>query len=397
MACPPENKIRDCPMLLQKKMMMISWGLPPALNGSSNIVANLARQFSPDELVVAGEQWPGPKSSEWDEDNGSKPEMIFVHRQWPWRFKRVVRLLLFPVIFTRLAIAYRRRRCRQIMAIFPDEFYLFAGYLLSLITGDPFYSYFHNTYAENRSGLRRQFARWLQPRVFRRSKIVFVMSDGMKEHWERLHPGVRFESLVHTFNETISDRSERGSVPEAFQMAFMGNANKSNFDALSRLPAMLAAFPNCRITTYSGAGDAVFARLGLQSDRVRHTRVGYDQVVDELSKFDLLFLAHGFVGELSEVEYATIFPTRTIPYLLSGTPIVAHTPPNAFLTRWLRAHDCAEIVDQPAADHLIEAVRRLLEQPHRRSQIVSNALHAARQFQAATVADRLRDQVNTAT
>jgi hypothetical protein len=383
-------------MSLQKKMMMISWGLPPGLNGSSNIVANLAQQFSPNELVVAGERWPGPKSSEWSDENGSKPEMIFVHRQWPWRFKRVVRLLLFPVIFTRLAIAYRRHGCRQVMAIFPDEFYLFAGYLLSIITGDSFFSYFHNTYAENRSGLRGWFSRWLQPRVFRRSKIVYVMSDGMKEHWERLHPGIRFEPLVHTFNEAISDRPSRGTIPAAFQMAFMGNANKSNFDALSRLPAVLEAFPDCRITTYSGAGDAVFARLGLQSDRVRHTRVGYDQVVDELSKFDLLFLAHGFVGDLSEVEYATIFPTRTIPYLLSGTPIVAHSPPNAFLTRWLRSRDCAEIVDEPQGEALVQAVSRLIADPRRAGQLVHNALCAVQHFQAKTVAAALREKLNHA-
>ena len=127
-----------------------------------------------------------------------------------------------------------------------------------------------------------------------------------------------------------------------------------------------------------------------------HTKVGFDEVVDALKQHDLLFLPHGFEGGFNEIEYETIFPTRTIPYLLAGVPIVAHSPPNAFLTKWLRRHDCAEIVDTKKTEDLVGMVKRLISSPQRQSEIASNALVAAEQFQIASVVDLLKSSINEA-
>jgi len=156
----------------------------------------------------------------------------------------------------------------------------------------------------------------------------------------------------------------------------------------------LDEFSECQFTMYSGTPASQFRNVGIEGPNIVHTRVGFDEVVDAMKRHDLLFLPHGFEGGINDIEYATIFPTRTIPYLLAGVPILAHSPPNAFLTRWLQAHDCAEVVDTTDKDDLINALTGLIRSPDRQRTIASNALDAARQFRISKVSSILKTTIN---
>lgn len=377
-----------------RRTLLVSYSLPPALNGSSNIIQNLARQFSADEMILAGEDWPGPEKNLWDDQAGELPSIHLVHRRWPYRFKRVVRFLLLPIIFLRLWRVFRRNKCKQIIAVYPDETFMFLAYVIATLTRTPFYTYFHNTYLENRVGLRRVFAKWLQPAVFRASRIVFVMSEGMREYLAERNPGVRFEPLVHTFNGGVDEQFHTTSATSPFRIAYMGNLNESNSEAMSRLPAIMSELGECELSIYSGQSAAEFAKLGIEGPNITVASVAYDEVTAALRKHEMLVLVHGFTGGLSEVEYETIFPTRTIGYLLSGVPIVAHSPPNSFLTRWLREHDCAEIVDEPSPQLVAAEIKKLASDPLRQTEIIRNGFQAVRMFDAEVVADFLRETVN---
>ena len=55
-------------MILSEKILMIGRRLPSALTGSAFVARNLARQFSADELLIAGEAPIGWVPEECDED-----------------------------------------------------------------------------------------------------------------------------------------------------------------------------------------------------------------------------------------------------------------------------------------------------------------------------------------
>ncbi len=370
--------------------LLVSASLPPTLLGSTSIVTGLAREFSREEMTLVGQLAPGPPENDWPDDP-SLPVVAYVHRQWPFKFKRTFRLFCIPVIFLRMLKVIRKTQCDQILAVYPDELFLFLSWLLAQVTGKRLFSYFHNTYLENKTGIKRLFARWLQPCIFRNSEVVFVMSDGMKRRWDALYPDTEFRTLVHTSADLPVPKTFEQPISNSFRIGFMGNINDSNRDALSRLQGVLEAFPQSSATTFSGASITTLRSVGLDLPNVTHTRVAQDQVVNALSKFDLLFLPHGFQGGLSPIEYETIFPTRTVPYLLSGVPIIAHTPENAFLTHWLSDHDCAEVVSEPSVEAICEAVKRLQQDRKRCQLLVANAQSAAKQFDAASVSSSLRN------
>jgi glycosyltransferase involved in cell wall biosynthesis len=133
--------------------------------------------------------------------------------------------------------------------------------------------------------------------------------------------------------------------------------------------------------------------MGLLKNGFGHETVAHGQVVERLSESDIVVLPHGFQGSLPPEEYRTIFPTRTIEYLLCGRPILAHTPPDCYLTRFLKEHGCALVVDKPSVPALLEAIRRLQTDAKLRSDLVRRALQTAKMFHAPRVAATLRAQL----
>jgi glycosyltransferase involved in cell wall biosynthesis len=376
-----------------EKTLLVSWGLPPLVAGSAVIVTNLARQFSPDEMILAGER---PAQPPGEPDESLPHRTYYLMREWTWprrgrRFVHWIRWAWLPLAAWRLARIIRKEHCTAVLAVFPNEFYLAAAYIAASWTNTKLFPYFHNTYLENRRGASARFARWLQPRVFSAAETVFVMSDGMKRFYEPLYPETRFVPLVHSFNEPLDESPSSSDVHAPLRLAFVGNLNDSNIDAMKRMAELANRRSDCTLTIYSGTSKWFFEKVGIALDRFTFTQLPYDEITAALKQHDILLLPHGFEGGLSESEYRTIFPTRTLSCLLSGRPILAHSPPEAFLTQWIRQHDCAEIVDEPSTVKLEKALDQLVCDASRRRQLAQNALNAARQFRAPVVARRLRE------
>ena len=119
---------------MRDRVLLLSWTIPPETTGSAVIVGNLARQFSRDEMVVAGERpWGRPPvawRAEW-------PELVYVMAGWPsgWRGARWWRWLQFPLLLLRSLQLVRKHHCSTVLVVFPKEDFLLAGYLTAAWTG----------------------------------------------------------------------------------------------------------------------------------------------------------------------------------------------------------------------------------------------------------------------
>jgi hypothetical protein len=145
---------------------------------------------------------------------------------------------------------------------------------------------------------------------------------------------------------------------------------------------------------YSAAPDWHLQKEGLVGQRIHREQPTDDDLVNAIGNNDLLILPHGLTGSLAPIEYRTIFPTRTIPYLLSRRPILAYSARGSFLSEWLRAHDCAEVVEDPDPAALRGAIDRLCDDAPRREQLVRNALRAAEYFRADRVVEEMKRTIN---
>ena len=372
------------------RVLLISWGVPPETAGSAIIVGNLAKQFTREEMVVVGERPSSRPAVFWKED---WPEIISVTYGWSpaRRGARWWRRCQVPLFLLRCLYQAKKHRCTSVLVVFPNEEFLLVGYLIAKLTKARLYPYFHNTFVEQCTPgpLRQRAARWLQSRVFEEAAHIFVMSEGMVELYRERYPQLRCSALVHSFNEDIPDCPPPPVPATPVRFVMSGNINASCAEAAGRVCAAITRIDS-RLTILSGTPKQYLESLGILREGVQYETVSRDLVLSRLSEADIVILAHGFSGGLSEVEYRTIFPTKTIEYLICGRPILAHTPPGCYLARFLRTHECALIVDTPDTGAILAAVQRLREDADLRASLVRNALRTAKLFHAPVVASELR-------
>jgi glycosyltransferase involved in cell wall biosynthesis len=341
-------------------------------------------------MIVVGEQPMGEPQHTWDD---SWPTLIYATHGWPRhkRGARWFRWLQLPLLVVRCATIARKQRAHAIIAVFPKAEFLFAGYLTACCTGTKFFPYFHNTYVENKSGLASAFARWLQHRFFAKAERVFVISEGLLELYHSRYPNVKFSVLPHSFAETLPTFEVPPKPKSHISLIMSGNVNESCRDAALRVSQAVAQLPMANLLLLSGTHISTLSQLGMIHERVRHATITRDLLLAELKKADMVVLPHGLTGAAAAEEYHTIFPTRTVEYLICGRPILAHVPRESYLGRFLREHECALVVDVPDTQAVVRAIQRLSEDAELRTRLVRNALKAARQFQGPRVAAMLRE------
>lgn len=371
------------------KTLLLSRSVPPGPTGSAVIVGNLARVFSPEEMVILGAYYLGSPAVPWQADWATL-KYATVHPPDGWRGARWMRWAQFPWLLLRTWWTLIAGRCKAILIIYPDEIFLLAAYLIARLTRTPLLAYFHNTYLENRGHSR--FARWLQDRVFEMARHVFVMSEGMRRLYKKNYPDLRCSPLLHSFTEVLPQENEVVLPPlhHPLRLLLFGNFSASNADAAGRLAELVHATPDVHLTLLSGTDPSYLKRLGLTGERISVETVTREVLLERLSEADLVLLPHGFSGPIADEEIATIFPTRTIEALISQRPILAHAPRNCFLTEFLVSFDCALVVDEPEVEALKQALHLLCTDAELRAHLVTQALKAARQFHSSTVGSELR-------
>lgn len=374
------------------RVLLLSHSVPPTLTGAAVVVANLAKQFSREEMVVTGERPWGVRPITWRRE---WPELVYSTYGWPptWPFRGMYwwRVLQLPLLVFRCVWLARRHRCVAILVVVGSEVFLFAGYLTAACTGAKLLPYFHDTYVENRSGLKLRFARWLQALAFRKASHVFLMSEGMVELYRERYPAVKCSALPHSLSHALPDFTSPPEPGSTLRFAICGHISDSCEEATVRVCAAIAAVNGASLTLVSATPSSSLRQLGVLRDGVRHETVPPDQVVGRLRNADIVVLPLGFRGRLSSDEYRTAFPTRTIEYLVCGRPILAHTPAEWYLTRFLKEHECALLVTEPSVSALLQAIEQLRADPALRARLVRNALRAAEMFDARRVANLLRN------
>jgi glycosyltransferase involved in cell wall biosynthesis len=282
-----------------------------------------------------------------------------------------------------------------VLVVFPKEDFLLAGYLTAAWTGAKLVPYLHNTYVENRTGVSLRFGRWLQGRVFARAAHVFVMSEGMVELFRERYPGLACSALPHAFNEALAAAAPPPPAASRTSLRFVisGNVSESCREATVRVCAAIDQLGDASLTVLSGQQSAYLRQLGILRNGTRHETVSRDQVIGRLQEADVVVLAHGFHGAMSAEEYRTIFPTKTIEYLICGRPILAHAPADCYLSRFLAEHDCALLVTEPSIAALLDGIGRLRTDEALRARLVRNAFRAAKAFEAPRVAAILRTEL----
>ncbi len=373
------------------KILLVSWSTLPNKGGSSIIVENLSQNFSKDELVVLGSKTLFQNTSMKRPAGG--PEFLYFFSEmyllgrgyryfsWfrKWRFRPLVKYI--KSIIT-------SQKIEHVIGVYPNEIYCHAACIAARELDIPFSSYFHNTYTENVE-ITDPKKDEIQQEIFEASKNIFVMSEGMQRFYEQKYKLNKFHPLIHTFNKFPVSKTLTGIPGEnkkQYKLVAIGNFNESNMDATLRFAAAIRKHPRYSLSLFTHVPKVLLKRRGMTLSDIEYEGfVKPDEVHRILQHYDICVLTHGFTGGYGDVEYQTIFPTRTIPLLLSGKPIIAHSPDGSFLNDFIKKNKCAELVDEPSEKAILEGLDRIANSLDYQNKLVEASRHTAQKFHGVNV------------
>ncbi len=376
------------------KILFVAWGVYPQPAAMAVLIHTLATTLST-RAVVAGE-FDFAETKDWSEVNYPLYHLDpFILGQT--RGIQYTKLLAMRKITGELETIAKKHDCRAIFCSFPDELYLGASYFASKRLNIPLFTWFHNTYSDNRTGVLGVLANWLQPRVFAHATMNFTMSDGMQRFYEKRYPSNRFQVLRHCFDLPKETAVLPALDRSIIKFAYTGNLNESCADAALRLCKYLLTQPNYELHILGGKSiRSAFEQAGICAapNVVFHGFVPDADFIKMLQTCHIVLLPHGFDGDRTQVEFETIFPTRTVPLLYCGRPILAHTPKNVFFTDFLEENNCAAVTTTKNERDIQNAIDRLLSDEVYCEDLVNNARKTANLFDKNIIAQQLLNKID---
>ena len=382
------------------KILLVSWSTLPNKGGSSIIVENLARNFGKDELVVLGGKTFFQNVNVNRRADSPKFEYFLSEMHifgrgnrffaWfrKWRFKSLINKI--KTIIKEEGIDY-------VIGVYPNPIYCHAACIAAKVLNIPFSSYFHNTYIEN-VAITDQNAANIQKEIFDQSDHIFVMSKGMQRFYEKKYKYNKFIPLIHTYNQ-LPKKLKKSGLPgiekSHYKLVAIGNFNESNMDATLRFAAAIRENPKYSLSLFTHVPKILLRKRGMDVTNINYEGfVNPDEVHLVLQNYDICVLTHGFTGGYGEIEYQTIFPTRTIPLLLSGKPIIAHSPKGSFLNDFIKENQCAELVDEPSSEAIIRGLDKITNDLSYQQALVEASKETAKKFYGPEVVKQLKAILN---
>jgi hypothetical protein len=375
---------------LGMKLLVVTDAPPAQASGTNIVLRRLLQNFDPGDLVVLAR-----RSRQSQRLAGAAPPypLVRVPSLPPsWRGARYWAMLATGPGLWAGRRAARKHGVAAILGIYPDEGSLLTAYLLSRWTGLPLLAYFFDLYLEDRrAGWQWRLARWLQPRVFRDAEQVWVVNQGMGRYYRQrynLDPLV----LPACINARLPEFETPPPPKATCVIGYSGNINATRLGSLRALVSSLNGAQDVELHYFTPHSEQELREFGVWTDKARARYVADEgELIRRLQACDILFLPQTFEAvEHSRDQLATAFGIKSYEYFMSLRPILLHAAGDTFIARFYREHRCGLVVDDPSPASLAAGVQRLREDLPLRTELVRNALQAARQFEGATVAERVR-------
>ena len=203
----------------------------------------------------------------------------------------------------------------------------------------------------------------------------------MTEYYESKY-NLKVYTLEHSYPEKINNTIKHNLNKEAFWGGEIYAINKQSF---IRLASTLSTL-NFRINISSLSGNSEY--IGVDTcKRFYPERSSY---ISALRSYDFLMLALDWPDEskVSVAELSTIFPTKTIEYLASGTPIILHCPEEYYLSRFFKKNNCGTVINSRKTDEMKMIIQEVLSSgEHIRIRQI-NAVKIAEEFGISKIQEK---------
>lgn len=381
------------------RVLVAAYRCFPNFSATAMTLNNLLQALRGEEYVLAGQRFSSPREPSVGADV-SYPEPHFIgtvgrrtalHR----KMQAVVPVVRIPHIARRLERLCSRLGCRQVMGVYPNIAFLGGAAIAAKRLGLPFYAWLHNTPHAMQGNRFYNQQLGLERKILSSARCIFAMSDAMRDEYRELYPQLKVKTLPHPF--VIND--ERPSEPDyserPIRLLFSGGVNESNANALGNIIRATRDYPNRYELHLCSRQDKVTLRkrFGALGNIHCHGFVNDTKLIELSRKAHVFLLPHGLYGNIADIEYRTIFPTKTITYMLANRPIFAHIPLRSGIDRYLTKNQVAYVEHDSDPTRLRRGLDEIVSNQGLRIKLAQNCVQALKRFDAAFVAQSFRKQI----
>ncbi len=388
-----DNKINNT------KLVVVSWGFAPQVAGSPILLANLLEEYQGDLEAIVG----------WDLSARIDPNFKPVCKTNTFKIPnsflaRVFRRLRFKLSFLvdRFVLKHLKRiKPAVVLAIYPNGIFATAAFKACKRLNIPFFIHVHDLWEENEKGEALRYARKWEKEVLLNADRVYCMTSTQQQHYVEkydIEPAI----LPHTTSKNLIEnaaqlRRESTKHKEEKLILYTGNVSTHmSLDAMKEFIKAIDLMPD----HYKVKILINLKEEQLKSLNIYHPKADYywgtREEAQQLQRdADVLFLPLSHKnGSYHEVK--TVFATKTLEYLISGTPILAYSPPYSFHTKSAKERGWAYVVEVDSPEAIFIGIEKLISNSKLGTQIIKNAFTEARNRNASKYADILLNDVENA-
>jgi glycosyltransferase involved in cell wall biosynthesis len=375
-----------------KPTLLVSYSNPDRASGTPVVIRNLLENFESDEVVLIGR--PTLKKERINNLYFKYPIITIPTPPVEFRGERLWRLLsVFIGVWIGL-LAFNKYKLKAVLSFYRDESSLLTGFILHKLTKLPHYAYFCDLYLENYiSGYQFLLAKWLQPRIFSRSKKIFVLTEAMKDYFECTY-GINPIVVPHCNNLTVKRRDylNEKQIRTPLNIGYLGTINNDRIPSLKLLCEAIKGNNQFHMRYFSATPPSIIKQHGLFISNSDHKFIkSNNELINEMSSCDVLYLPTTIsdVKKEREFQVKTGFPTKAIEYLICQKPILVHCKKHYYVAKFFRKFDCGYVTDGDSEEILI-ALNNIKDDFELRKRIASNSYKALSYFDGKDIANILK-------
>ena len=379
---------------MNKHTLIIASVFAPTVSGSTVMTRNLFRHFPPENIsVITGSAriWGMPR----DMDTDIPCSKVYVDLP-AWLDRHRTKYLMVPLIIRKALKVASDFKIDNIFTHWPDTPFVIAAYYVSKILKKPLYFWLHSLWEERDQTIPDYvMTRLFEKRIICYAKHLFVATEAARDFYVAkygidstvLYHSVDFSLILNREIHTAKDEKEEKTI------LFSGAIYPSmNLDSVQRLVKAVNSIDsyNIRIMLCTSIPKVLLKDWGLLGHNVEVMFVTKPELIKLLDEADILFLPLAFQSDMP-LEIETVFPTKTLEYLLSKTPILVHAPPGSYINSYATAKGFGYVIDQPDIDQLRAGIHRLLEDKVLRASLQDGAEKTAKERDSHKIAGTLKE------
>lgn len=378
---------------MNNKLLISSASFPPNVGGTPIILSNLFQDYEGEMTAVACLTLNGK------EDQNFKPPCEVSYMKL---FKNRVAFILYekledksiPLLKWFIKKNIQKRQPKVVFNVYPSASFFVATYLACKDLDIPYFIHMHDLWQENFASnhpIRKLANRW-EKEIFSNAAKIMCMTDVQKDFYKEKY-GVDAVLLPHTLPGKVltnlsKDKNEVKTRTK--KILYTGNISPGmNHDALKEFIKSVDLMPeNYEVTMLCSYSEEQLKARELYNHKVKYGWVSKEEALRMASEADVLFLPLSHKnGAMKEVK--TVYATKTLDYLVSGTPILVYAPRDSFHSKSATKSGWGYVVNEDEPRAIMEGIESLIQDAELTAQIVSSAKKEARRRDSRVYAEKL--------